>query len=108
MERSLIVARMGQGSRETVARIWSESDAGELPGQLGVTGRWLFGFHDLYFHLVEAEPGLPQRVEAARNHPLYADINNRLAAHITAYDPQSWRGPRDAMAENFYTWRPGA
>ena len=39
-----------------------------------------------------------------RSHPLYVDVNDTLAAHITAFDPTTWRSPRDAMADHFYSW----
>lgn len=106
VERSLIVARMKQHDASDVARIFAESDAGDLPHMLKVTGRWLFRFHDLYFHLVEAEPGLADRIAQVRSHPLYTDVNDKLAQYISAYDPDTWRSPRDAMAQSFYTWRP--
>ncbi|MGC1285305.1 MAG: TcmI family type II polyketide cyclase, partial [Streptosporangiaceae bacterium] len=54
MSRTLIVARMGQGSEDAVKSIFTESDAGELPRMLGVRERRLYRFHDLYFHSIES------------------------------------------------------
>lgn len=107
MPYSLIVARVKPRDHPDVARIFAESDAGELPAKLRVTGRWLFGFHGLYFHLVEAEPGLRERIAAHRDDPLYTRITDQLASHVTAYDPATWRGPADAMATEFYSWEAG-
>lgn len=106
MSRTLIVARMDPAQAPSVARLFAESDSTELPHLLGVSRRSLFRFHDLYFHLVEAGDDLPRRLDAARENPLYADLNRELSQHITPYSPD-WRGPRDAMADQFYAWEPG-
>jgi hypothetical protein len=53
--RTLIVARMEPEEADAVAQIFSDSDATELPGMIGLSRRTLFRFHDLYFHLVEAD-----------------------------------------------------
>ncbi len=87
MHQTLIVARMEPSETEAVAKIFAESDAGDLPAMIGVTRRTLFRFHNLYFHLAQADQ----------------DINRKLAEHIRPYDP-NWREPKDAMAEPFYTW----
>lgn len=104
MERSLIVARMDQRHRSEVVRAFTDSDAGELPDLLGVRRRGLFSFHGLYFHLIDAEPGLAGRIEAVRHHPLFVEITRQLAPYVAAYDRASWRGPRDALADQFYGW----
>lgn len=104
MERSLIVARLDQQHRSDVARAFSDSDTGELPALLRVRRRSLFSFHGLYFHLIDAEPGLAGRIDALREHPLFVEITQRLAPYVDAYDRASWRGPRDALADQFYTW----
>lgn len=105
--RSLIVARMDPAHADTVAKIFASSDAGALPGMLGVTGRSLFAFHGLYFHLIESAPGLADRLDAARGAPEFRDVNERLAPYIQAYDEATWRGPRDALARRFYHWPAG-
>ena len=105
MERTLIVARMRPDAAESVAGIFGESDATELPGMVGVTARSLFSFHGLYFHLIEAERPVGEGLAQARKSPLWTDINTKLDEFIEPYDPQTWRGPADAMAQRFYTWR---
>lgn len=105
MERTLIVARMDPSDAPPVSRLFAESDGTELPALLQVRDRRLFHFHGLYFHLVEAEDGLGERLRALRGNPLYEDLAEGLTPYVSAYDPQTWRGPRDAMATEFYSWR---
>lgn len=101
--RTLIVARMEPGQADSIARIFEESDASELPHMVGVSRRTLFTFHDLYFHLVEADENITPNLYRARSHPLYDDINTRLAKCVSPYDP-NWKEPKDAMADPFYVW----
>lgn len=104
MDRTLIVARMDPGPAEAIAGIFAESDATELPHLVGVSRRTLFRFHDLYFHLVEADSEITGNLYQARSHPLYQEISARLARHVAPYDP-NWREPKDAMAVPFYHWQ---
>ncbi|KJE24322.1 Polyketide synthesis cyclase [Frankia torreyi] len=105
--RTLIVARMNPADADAVAETFAESDAGELPGIVGVTRRELFEFHGLYFHLIDAPADIAPTVSDVRGHPLFVDVNTKLEKFITAYDPATWRGPRDAMARSFYHWSAG-
>ncbi|MFI6930352.1 TcmI family type II polyketide cyclase [Streptomyces sp. NPDC050287] len=107
MYRTLIVARMEPGDAGAVADAFARSDQTELPTLLGVSGRALFRFHDLYFHLVESHDALDAPLAGIRRHPLFASLNGELARYITPYSPD-WREPRDAMAECFYSWEPAA
>lgn len=104
MHRTLIVARLQPEHTDQVAEAFHESDRTELPRLLGVRARSLFSFHDLYFHLIESDQDLRPALAEHRTHPLFTGVSQRLAAHVTAYDP-GWRGPADAMAEEFYRWR---
>ncbi|WP_338674923.1 TcmI family type II polyketide cyclase [Streptomyces sp. SCSIO 30461] len=103
MHRTLIVARMGVADAENVGKVFADSDSTELPQMVGVSRRTLFAFHNLYFHLVEAESDIGPNLYRARSHPLYSEINTRLQEFISPYDPH-WREPRDAMAVPFYSW----
>ncbi|MGH4002357.1 MAG: TcmI family type II polyketide cyclase [Pseudonocardiaceae bacterium] len=103
MHRTLIVARMKAEDAGAVANIFAESDSSELPHMIGVSRRTLFSFHDLYFHLVEADEDISPRLYQARSHPLYKDVNTKLGAHMSPYDP-NWKEPKDAMASPFYVW----
>lgn len=103
MHRTLIVAKLQTDDPRTIADVFAESDATDLPGMVGVTRRTLFSFHDLYFHLVEAAGDIGPNLYRARSHPLYQDVNTRLASLVSPYDP-GWSEPRDAMANPFYVW----
>lgn len=103
MHRTLIVAKLQPGKVGDIAGIFGDSDATELPHLIGVSRRTLFRFHDLYFHLVEADEDISPDLYKARSHPLYQDINTRLAECVRPYDP-NWKEPKDAMAIPFYVW----
>lgn len=103
MHQTLIVARMEPGEADAVARLFAESDATELPRMIGVSRRTLFRFHDLYFHLVQADEEITPNLYEARRHPLYTTLSDELAKHLRPYDP-NWQEPKDAMAEPFYAW----
>jgi cyclase len=102
--RTLIVARMDPNAAPAVADAFGRSDATELPHLVGVSRRTLFFFHDLYFHLVEADEDIAERLYQVRGTDLYRELNAELAELISPYDP-GWREPKDAMARPFYTWR---
>lgn len=103
MNHTLIVAKMDQADSDAVAQIFAESDAGELPGLVGVAHRSLYHYHGLYLHLIESRGNLAATLPAVRDNPLFRDVNARLAEHIRPYDP-GWREPADAVAQQFYTW----
>jgi cyclase len=105
MQRTLIVARLDPGDTDEVARLFAKSDATELPHLVGVTRRTLYTFHDLYFHLVEADGDVAGRLRQVRQNPLFTELNEALSAYVRPYDP-GWREPKDAMATPFYEWRP--
>ena len=103
MHRTLIVAKLKTNDPQDIAGVFAESDATDLPRMIGVTRRTLFAFHDLYFHLVEANQDISPALYKARSHPLYADVNTRLTEFVAPYDPD-WQEPKDAMAQPFYVW----
>lgn len=107
MHQTLIVARIDPADADAVADIFAESDATDLPHMIGVSRRTLFHFHDLYFHLVQADEDITPNLYKARKHELFSDINTKLSKHISPYDP-NWKEPKDAMATPFYVWEPGA
>jgi cyclase len=104
VKRGLIVARIKPGSEEEVARIFAESDESELPQLAGVKHRSLFVLDDIYVHYVETAEDFEAAVDEIREHPLFKDISKRLDDHISPYDPETWRSPRDATAREFYSW----
>ncbi len=105
MHRTLIVAKLKTDSPERIADVFAESDATDLPRMVGVSRRTLFNFHDLYFHLVEADQDINPSLYKARSTELYNDINTKLAELVSPYDP-GWKEPKDAMASPFYVWTP--
>lgn len=93
MSRLLIVSRIIPGAEGRVAQIFAESDATELPSLTGVTHRSLYCLHDLCVHLLETSDDVdPDALAAARNHPLFQQVNERLSAHTSPYLP-TWRSP---------------
>ncbi|TMQ91578.1 TcmI family type II polyketide cyclase [Actinomadura soli] len=105
---TLIVARMEPESSAEVARLFADFDAGEMPDLMGTRRRQLFHFNGLYFHLQDFDDDHgEERVEAAKCHPSFVQISTDLKQFITAYDPATWRSPKDAMATRFYHWPAG-
>ncbi|MBN6040606.1 TcmI family type II polyketide cyclase [Amycolatopsis sp. 195334CR] len=96
---------MDAASSAEVAALFTEFDRGAMPELMGTRRRQLFHYRGLYFHLqdFDGQEG-PERIEAARTRPEFARISEELKPFITAYDPATWRSPKDAMAERFYDW----
>lgn len=104
MHRALIVARIQPGREKEVAAVFEDSDRGELPKLVGVRSRSLFRFDDLYLHLIEGDRPLGPAVAEVRDHPAFRSVSAALEPMIRAYHPETWRGPADAMAQEFYRW----
>lgn len=104
--RTVIVARIKPGAEPEVARIFGESDSGQLPTQLGVTGRWLYAIDDVYLHVVErTDAAFAAAMAESHDKPAFSKIMEDLSPYISAFSPESWRGPEDAVAKEFYRWR---
>ncbi len=104
VKRGLIVARIKPGSEEAVAQIFAESDESALPQLAGVKHRSLFVLDDIYVHYVETAEDFEAAVDEIREHPLFKEISTKLDDHISPYDPETWRSPKDATAREFYSW----
>ncbi|MER5374620.1 MULTISPECIES: TcmI family type II polyketide cyclase [unclassified Streptomyces] len=104
MHQALIVAKMAPGSAPDIAKLFEESDRGELPHLVGVARRSLFEFGDVYLHLIESEQDPGPAIAKVAGHPEFRGISDRLQAYVSAYDPATWRSPKDAMARCFYRW----
>lgn len=101
---SLIVARMDPADAASVADIFTQFDATEMPGRMGTLRRELFRFHGLYFHLQDfAGTDGVATVEAAKADPRFVAVSKDLRPFIDPYDP-AWQSPKDAMADRFYHW----
>ncbi|MFF6976165.1 TcmI family type II polyketide cyclase [Streptomyces sp. NPDC008343] len=107
MHHALIVARMAPQSATDIAGVFAASDRGELPHLVGVTQRSLFQFGDVYMHFIEAEQDPGPAIAKVAGHPEFVDISRKLEAFVSPYDPQTWRSPKDAMAQRFYHWSKG-
>jgi cyclase len=104
VNRTLIVAKIQPGAESEVASIFGRSDATSMPYEIGVRERSLFAFHDLYFHLVDFNRDTEDAVRTAMTLPAFRAISEELDPYIAAYDPTTWRSPRDAQARCFYHW----
>ncbi|MFI7015943.1 TcmI family type II polyketide cyclase [Streptomyces sp. NPDC050164] len=105
MHTTLIVARLDPKSIDDVGALFAEFDRTEMPHRMGTLRRQLFSYQGLYFHLQDfASQDGSERIAEARSHPLFTRISDDLKKHITAYDPETWRSPADAMAQRFYHW----
>ncbi|AVH55147.1 MULTISPECIES: TcmI family type II polyketide cyclase [Streptomyces] len=104
MHNALIVARMAPNSAPAIADIFAASDSGELPHLIGVNRRSLFQFGDVYLHLIESEQDPEPAIAKVAGHSEFRGISEKLSAYVSAYDPQTWRSPKDAMAQCFYRW----
>ena len=100
----MIIAKIKPGSAEEVAKIFAESDESDLPQLAGVKHRSLFVLEDVYVHSVETDEDFEMAVDQVRDHPLFKEISRKLDEHITPYNPETWRSPKDATAVEFYTW----
>ncbi|GHA18383.1 TcmI family type II polyketide cyclase [Streptomyces echinoruber] len=109
MHSTLIVARMEPGSAPEVAELFAEFDRTDMPHRMGTRRRQLFHFRGLYFHLqdFDSDDG-GSRIEEAKLDPRFVRISEDLKPYIEAYDPATWRSPKDAMATRFYHWEASA
>ncbi len=98
VRRGVIIAKIKPGSEDKVAEIFAESDGPTCPRLAGVTHRSLFVLEDVYIHYVEMEEDFEQAVDQVRDHPLFKEISRKLDEHITPYNPETWRSPKDATA----------
>ena len=103
MSQTMIIAKMQPDHASQVAEIFARYDATEMPYQIGVTGRSLYRFHDLYIHLIDFARPSDEAMGIAQQLPSFRAVSEELKAYINAYDP-NWRSPRDAMAARFYNW----
>jgi cyclase len=103
---TVIIQRMTPGAEEDIARVFAESDAGALPIETGVTGRWLFSIDDVFVHLLEQD--VEKAVAVRQNHeslrPAFARVMEQLSPYLSPYAPDRWQTPRDSVATTFYRW----
>lgn len=102
---TVIIQRIKPGAEPDVARIFAESDAGTLPAELGVVGRWLYSIDDVFVHLVEQDAAVAEAVRHNHEKPAFAKIMEELSPYVSPYRPDAWRGPQDSVARPFYRWQ---
>ncbi len=105
MPSELIVARMKACSSDSVAHLFEDFDETEMPHLMGTRRRQLFHYQGLYFHLQDFDDDHGgETIEAAKAHPRFVKISKDLRPYISAYDPETWKSPKDAIATRFYHW----
>ncbi|MGY1692717.1 TcmI family type II polyketide cyclase [Geodermatophilus sp. SYSU D01105] len=106
-ELTVIVQRMKPGAEPDIARVFGDSDAGDLPTVTGVTGRWLFSMEDVFVHLLEqdVEKAAAVRANHESHRPAFARIMHELSPYVSPYRPDTWQSPRDSVAHVFYRWQ---
>jgi hypothetical protein len=106
-ELTVIVQRMKPGAEPDIARVFTESDAGPLPIETGVTGRWLYSIDDVFVHLLEqdVEKAATVRQQHESLRPAFAKVVNELSPYVSPYQPEGWQSPRDSVARVFYRWQ---
>lgn len=105
-ELTVIVQRMKPGSEPDIADVFAGSDAGPLPVETGVAGRWLYSIDDVFVHLLEQDAA--KAVAVRQNHeslrPAFAQVMTDLKPYLSPYSPDNWQTPRDSVATTFYRW----
>ncbi len=102
----VIVQRIKPGADADVARIFGESDAGPLPVEMGIAGRWLYSIDDVYLHVMQRTDEAAAKPMGQNHHaPAFAKIMEDLSPYVSALSPDTWRGPQDSVAKEFYRWR---
>lgn len=101
----VIVARIKPGAEPDIARTFADADAGPLPAQLGVTGRWLYSIDDVYLHLLERDASIANWSRQVHDNPALTKILEDLSPFMTPYRQGGSLGTQDAVAREFYRWR---
>jgi cyclase len=102
----LVVQRIKPGAETEVARIFGESDESPLPATMGIVGRWLYSIDDVYLHLMQRTDAAAAQGFGKRHHePAFAKVMEDLSPYVSALSPETWRGPQDSVAKEFYRWR---
>ncbi|WDZ87273.1 TcmI family type II polyketide cyclase [Micromonospora cathayae] len=101
----VIVGRIKPGAEPDVARVFAESDAGSLPAEMGVAGRWLYSIEDVYVHLLEQDTSVAEALRPDHRKPAFAKVMQDLAQYISPFAPEKWQNHRDSLATVFYHWQ---
>ena len=101
---------MQHGSSPAPSPTWRGSSPSPTPGrcrcELGVTGRWLYSIDDVFVHLLERTgEAFAEAPGQDHDQPAFAKIMEELSPFVSPYRPETWRGPEDAVAREFYRWQ---
>jgi cyclase len=102
--RNVIVCRMVPGSEDKVGPVFAYYDRTTRPQDLGVVGRALLSYEDLYLHVIERKED-PEVSGQRRGLPAFQAIAEAIAPYVTPY-PSYWQNPSHSVAKHFYTWVP--
>lgn len=105
--QTIVVGRIEPGVEPEIARIFGKSDAGPLPVQTGVSGRWLYSNDDVYLHLLtrSQEDSSPEAMRKAHGNPAFAQVMAELSPYVRPLRPEAWHSHADSVAKEFYRWR---
>ncbi|GAA2425841.1 hypothetical protein GCM10010191_42790 [Actinomadura vinacea] len=101
--RALMVRLVEPDDLDAVAAAFHEHDRTDLPARIGVARRTLLHYHGLYMHLVEGDRHFQDNMFAAREDPLFREIDRKLATLLTPFDPDR-PSMAEAQAQEFYHW----
>lgn len=101
--QALMVRRFDPRDASRIAEIFAEHDHSELPGLIGVQLRTLYQLEDLYLHLVESDVDFISRLRSATTHPLFRDVDSKLAGLLSGYSSATGTMASSA-ASPFYRW----
>ena len=102
--RNVIVCHMVPGSDEKVGSVFGHYDGITRPQDLGVIGRILLSFDDLYLHVIERKED-PEVSGQRRGLPAFEKIAEEIAPYVTPYSPK-WTNPSMSVAKEFYHYVP--
>ena len=102
--RNVIVCHMVPGSEDKVGPVFGKFDPTTRPQDLGVIGRILLSYEDLYIHVIERKED-PEISGQRRGLPAFQEIAEAIAPYVTPY-PSYWQNPSHSVAKPFYQWLP--
>ncbi|MFF4786951.1 TcmI family type II polyketide cyclase [Streptomyces griseorubiginosus] len=95
------VGRLNGEYGKEISEIFAEFDAATAPGIPGLKRRQLYSYYDVFVHIQDfTGENADEKAEAAAKDSRVAELSERLAPLITAYDPTL----ADDRAAPFYHW----
>ena len=100
--RNVIVCHIVPGSEQKVGDVFAHYDALTRPQDLGVIGRMICAYDDVYLHIIERKED-PAISGQRRGLPAFQQIAEEIAPYVTPY-PSTWANPSDSVAKEFYRY----